>query len=87
MSGAPIEQADKAICACLATLRPEDQFGIVAFGSSAHAFVPSPSQTMENRERRRRFSPAPVVWAVRNCWGLTAAMGLRRGGRRHLPAA
>lgn len=78
MSGAPLEQADKAICACLATLRPEDQFGIVAFGSSAHAFVPHllPG-TMENREKAAAFlSRAGGLGGTELLGGLTAAMGV-----------
>jgi len=56
MGGAPIKQAKKAIRACLGALRPEDQFGIVAFGSSAHALAPHllPG-TMENREKAATF--------------------------------
>ena len=78
MSGAPLEQADKAICACLATLRPEDQFGIVAFGSSAHAFAPHllPG-TMENREKAAAFlSRAGGLGGTELLGGLTAAMGV-----------
>jgi uncharacterized protein with von Willebrand factor type A (vWA) domain len=33
MQGAPIEQACKAIDACLAALAEEDSFGVVAFNS------------------------------------------------------
>ena len=78
MSGAPLAQADKSICACLATLRPEDQFGIVAFGSSAHAFAPHllPG-TMENREKAAAFlSRAGNLGGTELLGGLTAAMGV-----------
>ena len=76
MSGAPLDQADKAIRACLGTLRPEDQFGIVAFGSSAHALAPHllPG-TMENREKAAAFlSQAGDLGGTELLGGLTAAM-------------
>ncbi|MDI9369568.1 MAG: VIT and VWA domain-containing protein [Synergistota bacterium] len=76
MSGAPLEQADKAICACLGALRPEDQFGIVAFGSSAHALAPHllPG-TIENREKAAAFlSRAGGLGGTELLGGLTAAM-------------
>jgi Ca-activated chloride channel family protein len=56
MGGAPMEQAKKAIRACLGALRPEDQFGIVAFDDRTSVFaadlVPG---TRENREKAAEF--------------------------------
>jgi Ca-activated chloride channel family protein len=76
MEGTPIEQAKKAIRACLGALRPEDQFGIVAFGSSAHALAPHllPG-TIENREKAAAFlSRAGGLGGTELLGGLTAAM-------------
>lgn len=41
MQGAPIEQAKKAIAACLAALGTEDRFGIVAFDDKTECFRPA----------------------------------------------
>ena len=56
MGGAPIEQAKKAIEACLGALSEQDQFSMVAFDDRPESFktalVPG---NMENRESLRRF--------------------------------
>jgi len=38
MSGTPLEQAKRAVKACLSALGPEDEFGLVSFESSVHVF-------------------------------------------------
>jgi Ca-activated chloride channel family protein len=56
MSGKPIEQARRAVEACLGALNPDDGFGLVAFDDQIEeldsALVPG---TAEHREQARRF--------------------------------
>ena len=56
MQGAPIDQACKAIEACLATLREDDSFGVVAFNNSVESMHSSLlAGSSENREKARAF--------------------------------
>ncbi len=56
MGGAPIEQARKAVAACLGALGAEDTFGIVVFDSVVEAFGSGLFKaTVENREKARKF--------------------------------
>ena len=56
MGGAPIEQARKAVAACLGALGAEDTFGIVVFDSVVEAFGRGlVKATAENREKARGF--------------------------------
>ena len=56
MRGAPIEQACKAIDACLAALQPDDSFGLVAFSNSVESLHSSLQQaSSSNREEARAF--------------------------------
>jgi len=56
MGGVPIEQAKKAIEACLATLSPDDAFGIVAFDDKVEMFDSSLQPgSREQRARARAF--------------------------------
>ena len=56
MAGAPIEQARKAIQACLGVLSETDSFGLVAFDDKAGKFTDSlVPGTREHREEARKF--------------------------------
>ncbi len=56
MGGAPIEQAKKAVEACLGALSDQDQFGLVAFDNQVEIFHSGLAPgSMENRESLRRF--------------------------------
>ena len=56
MGGAPIEQARKAVVACLGALGAEDTFGIVVFDDTIEAFGSGlVKATGGNREKARRF--------------------------------
>ena len=56
MQGAPIEQARKAIEACLATLSEEDSFGLVAFDDRVESLSDELlTGTRENRQKAREF--------------------------------
>jgi Ca-activated chloride channel family protein len=56
MGGAPIEQARKAIAACLALLSEADSFGLVAFDNEALAFRPAlVPGTRELRDQAQEF--------------------------------
>jgi Ca-activated chloride channel family protein len=56
MSGAPIDQAKRAIEACLAALSAEDAFALIAFDDATEIFQPHllPA-TRENRDKAREF--------------------------------
>ena len=56
MQGVPIEQARKAVEACLAALGESDLFGIVAFDSAVESFGSALVEaSMKNREKARAF--------------------------------
>ena len=56
MAGTPIQQALKALEACLGALAPEDCFGLVAFDDQVEAFRPGlAGGTSEHREEAREF--------------------------------
>ncbi len=56
MQGAPIEQAKKAIEACLAVLGAEDSFGLVAFDNVVETMHPALlAGSTENRDNARAF--------------------------------
>jgi Ca-activated chloride channel family protein len=56
MQGAPIEQAKKAIEACLAVLGTDDAFGLVAFDNTVESLQPALlAGSTENREKARAF--------------------------------
>jgi Ca-activated chloride channel family protein len=56
MSGAPIKQACKATAACLAVLRAEDRFGLVAFDDRCELFRNELcAATPENRQAALKF--------------------------------
>jgi Ca-activated chloride channel family protein len=56
MHGAPIEQAKKAIEACLAVLGTNDSFGLVAFDNTVESLDPVLlAGSTENREKARSF--------------------------------
>lgn len=56
MQGVPIQQARKAIDACLAVLAEDDSFGIVAFNNRVESMHPALLfGTSENREKARAF--------------------------------
>ena len=56
MQGAPMDQARKAIAACLATLAQDDSFGVVAFNNSVESLHPTLlAGSSENREKARAF--------------------------------
>jgi Ca-activated chloride channel family protein len=56
MRGAPIQQAKKAIAACLATFDEADRFGLVAFDNQVESFHPSLMEaTKQNREAAKKF--------------------------------
>ncbi len=56
MGGAPIQQARKAVEACLGALAAEDRFGVVAFDDRIEVFRPSLAPgTSEHRKEAREF--------------------------------
>ena len=56
MQGAPIEQARKAVGACLGALGGGDSFGIVAFDDNVEVFGHGLTEaSMENRDKARKF--------------------------------
>ncbi|HRZ57035.1 MAG TPA: VWA domain-containing protein, partial [Candidatus Paceibacterota bacterium] len=56
MAGPAIEQAKKAVEACLGTLGESDRFGFVAFDDQADLFAPSLAHaSIENRQLLRQF--------------------------------
>lgn len=56
MQGAPIEQARKAIDACLAVLGEDDSFGVVAFNGAVETLHPALLMgSSENRDKARAF--------------------------------
>ena len=56
MEGAPIEQARKAVGACLGALGGGDSFGIVAFDGNVEVFGHGLTEaSMDNRDKARKF--------------------------------
>ena len=56
MGGLPIEQARKALAACLAALRDDEEFGIVAFDNTVESLAVSLLRaTADGRDQARRF--------------------------------
>jgi Ca-activated chloride channel family protein len=56
MGGVPIEQARRAVAACLGALAARDSFGIVAFDDSTEVFGEGLAEaSMENREKAGKF--------------------------------
>ncbi|MBI1787891.1 MAG: VWA domain-containing protein [Acidobacteria bacterium] len=56
MAGVPLEQARKAVLACLAALGVEDRFGLVAFDDQTELFRPQLAPaTPQSREEAKRF--------------------------------
>ncbi len=56
MDGTPIQQAKKAVEACLAALSPRDMFGIVVFDQDAEQFMPTLTPAdKENRNLACKF--------------------------------
>jgi Ca-activated chloride channel family protein len=56
MGGAPLQQAAKAIEACLGALSEKDQFGLVAFDDRVELFEPAlTAGSRQNRDKARTF--------------------------------
>lgn len=56
MEGAPIEQARRALAACLSVIEPADQFAIVAFDNYVETFKPQLSDgASEGRQAAKQF--------------------------------
>ncbi len=56
MTGTPIQQARRALSACLSVLNPEDRFGLVAFDNTVEIFSPALAPaTLEQREKAGKF--------------------------------
>ena len=71
MQGAPIEQARKAIEACLAVLGEDDSFGVVAFNNNVESLHPALQvASIENRDKARAF-----LWQVNASGGTALAAG------------
>jgi Ca-activated chloride channel family protein len=81
MSGSPISQACKAAAACLAALRPEDDFGLVSFDDRCDLFRKELSKaTAENRHAALQFLEGiEARGGTELAAGIKAATGLLRG--------
>jgi Ca-activated chloride channel family protein len=60
MGGAPIEQAKKALAACLGALAADDEFGIVAFDNQVETF----GSGMQKGDRRNRDEAGKFLAAI-----------------------
>lgn len=77
MQGAPIEQARRAIDACLAVLGEDDSFGLAAFSNDVESLHPTLlAGTMENREKARAF-----LGQVTAAGGTVLAAGFQEAAR------
>lgn len=77
MAGAPIDQARRAIEACLGALSPQDTFGLVAFDDRVETFGRSLcSVTQENRDGARRF-----LASIDARGGTALALGIEEAAR------
>ena len=72
MQGAPIDQAKKAIEACLATLGTEDRFGLVAFDNKTDDFRP----TLQPGTREHRNDAAAFLKRIGARGGTELAAGV-----------
>jgi len=77
MGGEPMEQARRALTACLATLGEEDRFGIVAFDSTTEAF----SGALEPASRERRDAAAHWLERIDARGGTELALGVSAAAR------
>ncbi|MFN0167709.1 MAG: VIT domain-containing protein [Bryobacteraceae bacterium] len=82
MGGAPIDQARKAIQACLGALAPEDEFGLVAFDDSIERLGSGlVAGTKENREAAGQFlAKIAAGGGTELAMGVDAAATLLGGG-------
>jgi len=82
MGGAPMEQARKAVEACLGALAESDRFGIVAFDDGVESFDKCLVEaSMENRERAREFlGGIDARGGTELAAGFRAAAAMLRGG-------
>lgn len=83
MSGAALDQAKRAVAACLGALAPQDQFGLVAFHSAPTTFRPTLlSATDQARHEAQRFIANIKAQGGTELLGaLQAAIGLLNGDR------
>ena len=77
MEGSPIEQAKKAVEACLASLAPEDQFGIVAFDDSNEFFA----DRLKAGNRENRQAAAKFLAGIEARGGTELASGVEAAAR------
>jgi len=77
MGGAPIQQARKAVEACLGALAKDDRFGLVAFDDRVETFRGKLAEgTLESREQARQF-----LQRVDARGGTELAAGVREAAR------
>ncbi len=83
MGGVPIEQARRAVEACLGALGEGDSFGLVAFDSTVECFEPVlVAATRENRDKAGKFLEGiGARGGTELAAGLDAAATMLRGGR------
>ncbi len=74
MSGEPLEQARRALAACLATLGEADRFGIVAFDDRTELFA----ETLEFASKDRRQAAAGWLEGIGARGGTELAAGVAR---------
>ncbi len=86
MSGKPIQQARKALAACLSALNAEDRFGLVAFDSVIETFAPAlMPATLEHREQAGEFlAGIDARGGTELAAGVEAAVELLKGGEGEL---
>jgi hypothetical protein len=72
MEGSPIQQAKKAVEACLAGLAPEDQFGIVAFDNTNELFADG----LKPGDRGNRAAAAKFLAGIEARGGTELASGV-----------
>ena len=76
MEGQPLQQAKKAIAACLAALDPNDRFGLVCFDTQTDTFRSALAEvTKENQNAAGKF-----LEAIQARGGTELALGLRAAG-------
>jgi Ca-activated chloride channel family protein len=78
MGGVPIDQAKKALGACLGALGADDEFGIIAFDDKVERFDPKMRQgDKHNREKAREFLASITArGGTELAQGVTAAVEL-----------
>ena len=79
MQGQPLQQAKQALLACLSALHPDDEFGIVHFGSDAKCFHTSLAKADDTNRKKAQ------VWAEQiTCDGGTEMLGALAAATRVL---